>query len=70
MSDEYEVRKREGETRLRISLPFSKITKGTARINVPILGQIAINYTYTFTSYAMRRDLGFNSGIFRTETSD
>ena len=30
--------------------------------------QIAINDTYSFTSYALWRDLGYNQGIFGTET--
>ena len=36
MTDEYEMKKNEGERGARISLLFSKITKGIARFNVPI----------------------------------
>ena len=40
-------------------------TKGAARVNI---SRIAINSTYAFMN-TLRRDLGFNLGIFGTDTS-
>jgi hypothetical protein len=59
MNDEYEVRKGERKTGDGIS----------TRLNIPIR-RINHNSTYAFTSHTLHRDLGFNTGIFGTETSD
>ena len=58
------MRKDEGNPGTGISVVFFKSTKGVTRFNVPI----AINSTYAFTSYVVRKDLGFNP--CGTETRD
>ncbi|KAJ4434312.1 hypothetical protein ANN_22867 [Periplaneta americana] len=45
------------------SLLLSNSTKGAASLNVPIRRNESLStVTYTFSSYALRRDLGFNPG--------
>ena len=51
-----------------INLLFWKSVKGPPELTSPSDGRIVINSSYAFTSYAPRRDLGFNSGVFETET--
>ena len=69
MYDEYEVRRGEGETRFRYYPTLFESIKVAARLNVPVRGTNHINSTYAFKSYTLRMDLGFNPGIFGTETS-
>ena len=70
MSNVYETRKSKAETRFHYDYTLIKIHKRVARFNVPIQRKTAFNGTYTFTAYAIWRDLGFNPDIFETETSD
>ena len=69
-SDECEVKTREGESDVEISLFLPKSTKDADKLTYPSEGNIAIKSTYAFTSYAPWRYLRFKSGIFRTGTSD
>ena len=64
MSDEYEARKYEGEPGVGIRLLFSKAPRRTPGLTSPSDGRIAINSRYAFTSYALKRNLEFNLGIF------
>jgi hypothetical protein len=68
MSDEYVVRKGEGENPVPASAySIEKAPRGPPGLTSDV--RIAINSTYAFTSYALRRYLGFNPIIFGTETS-
>jgi hypothetical protein len=58
MSDEYDVRKGEGETGPGISLLFSKSTKVTARLNVHIRRTNTINNTIRFRNICIVERLG------------
>ena len=53
-----------------ISLPLSKSSKQAARFNIPIWWRISIKSTNAFPINSLRRDLGFNPGIFGPEISD
>ena len=67
MSDEYEVRKGEGETPFRDQPTHRKAPKEPPGLTSSSDGQIAINSTYSLTSYALRSDF---PGIFVTEINN
>ena len=53
-----------------INLLSFKSTKGAAILNVPFRRTNRYQQYLAFTSYVLRRDLGFNPDIFGTKTSD
>ena len=53
-----------------IILCLSKSAKGPPGLTYAFDGLFALNTTYAFASYALRRDLEFSPAIFGTETSD
>ena len=46
-----------------LSYSFQKAPRGSPGLTFPIDGRNATDYTYAFSSYALRRDLGFNLAI-------
>jgi hypothetical protein len=71
MSDEREVRRSKGERNPVQALAHSYWKSRRS----PVLTsqsdkRIAINSIYDFTTHALRRDLGFNPGVFEIETKD
>jgi hypothetical protein len=70
MSDENKVMIGERETRSRNFPTLSVKQQRSVRFKSPSDGRIASNSKYAFTSYAMKEDVGFNPGIFGTETND
>ncbi|KAJ4449595.1 hypothetical protein ANN_00998 [Periplaneta americana] len=58
------VSKGEGETRCRhVAYSYRRVSRGPPGLTSPSDGRILSTVTYVFPSYALRRDLGFNSGI-------
>ena len=63
----WEMNVKSGRVKEKPGLSISRLIKGATRFNVPIW-QINHNSTFALTTYALRKDLGFNPGIFGVET--
>ena len=58
-----------GKHSASISLLFSKLPRRLPGLTSPSDGRITINSPFAFTSYELRRNLGFNPGMFGAKTS-